>query len=147
MHHVAGVRVLQRVRHLARDPERVADGKRAFPRQPVPQGLPLDVRHGVVDQVVDLVRIVEGQDMRVMEARGDLDLAQESRGSHVRGQFGAEHLQGDRAIVLEVVGEIDHGHPALAQLPLEPIAGGECITEAPEQVSHDRAFSLPRASG
>ena len=46
------------------------------------------------------------------------------------GELGAEDLDGDLAVVLEVVREVDRGHAALAELALEPIAVGQCRREA-----------------
>jgi hypothetical protein len=43
-------------------------------------------------------------------------------GAEHGGQLGAEHLEGDVAVVLEVVGEGDRGHPARAELPLDRVA-------------------------
>ena len=61
----------------------------------------------------------------MVEAGGDLNLAQKPGGADLCGQIGAEHLHGDRPLVLEVVGEEDLGHAALTQLPLNPVARGE----------------------
>ena len=40
-------------------------------------------------------------------------------------EFGAEDLDGDLAVVLEVVGEVDGGHAARAELAFEAVAVGE----------------------
>ncbi len=136
--HVAAVRVAQRIGHLACDPERVADRELAFPGEAVPQGLALDVGHDVVDQPIGLVRIVQRQDVRVVETSGDLNLAQESGRSHIGGQLGAEHFHGYRALVLEVVGQEDSRHPALPQFPLDLVAGGKRVADAFEQLHHGR---------
>ena len=72
----------------------------------------------------------------MVQAGGDLDLAQEAGGSDRRGQLGAEHLDGDGALVLEVVGEVDLGHPALPELALERIARLERLSEAIGELRH-----------
>ena len=46
------------------------------------------------------------------EAGGGLDLAQEALGAERGGELGAEDLDGDLAVVLEIFGEIDGGHAA-----------------------------------
>ena len=56
------------VRHLARNLERIADGELALAIEALPQRLPLDVRHDIVDQSVHLVGIVQRQDVRVVQA-------------------------------------------------------------------------------
>ena len=51
-------------------------------------------------------------------------------------QLGMEDLDGDLAAVLEVLGEIDRGHAALAQLALEAIAIGDSGGEARYDIGH-----------
>ncbi len=65
-----------------------------------------------------------------MAQRGDgVDLGEEAVGADGGGELGAEHLDGDIAIVLEVVREIDRGHAALTELALDPVAVGQCRRE------------------
>ena len=47
------------------------------------------------------------------------------------GELGAEHLEGDLPVVLEVVGEVDGRHAALAQLALDAVA----LVERPVQLA------------
>ena len=73
--------------------------------------------------------------MRVLEVGGGLDLGEEALGTDDGGEFGAEDLDGDGAVVLEVVGEVDRGHAALAQLPLDAVAVGEWQRRGGRRVS------------
>ena len=62
------------------------------------------------------------------ELRGELDLAQEAVAAERLGEVGAQHLERDVAVVLEVVREVDRGHAAGAELALDAVAaleGGE----------------------
>ena len=52
--------------------------------------------------------------MRMLEVGRDLDFRQEPLGTHDRSQLRLEDFEGDLALVLEVVGQVDRGHPALA---------------------------------
>ena len=61
----------------------------------------------------------------MMQIGGGRDLAQEALGPEGVGQRGAEHLHGYLALVLEVVREIDRGHPARPELTLDAVAVGE----------------------
>ena len=54
-----------------------------------------------------------------------LDLAGEAVRAERGGELGAEHLDRDLAIVLQVLGEVDGGHAALAELALDPVGGAE----------------------
>ena len=51
----------------------------------------------------------------MLQIRGGLDLAQEALGADYRRELGAQDLDGDIAVVLEVVREVDRGHAAAAE--------------------------------
>ncbi len=65
------------------------------------------------------------QNVGVTELAGDADLAGEPFGAEHGGEFGAQDLDGDLAIVLAVVREVDGGHAALAKFALDPVAVSE----------------------
>src|SRR5213079_1237917 len=54
------------------------------PRQAVAQGFPFDVRHDVIEEAGRGARVVQGQDVGVLQPGGDLDLAQEPLGAERR---------------------------------------------------------------
>ena len=58
----------------------------------------------------------------MLEPRRRPDLAEEALGAKRGAEVGLEDLEGDRAVVLEVMGEIDQRHPAPAELALQPVA-------------------------
>ena len=62
----------------------------------------------------------------MVQVGGGGDLAQEALGAEFHRHGRPEHLDGDHAIVLEVVSEVDRGHPAMPQLPLDAVAVTEC---------------------
>lgn len=68
------------------------------------------------------------------EPRGDPDLAGESFGAEQRAELGAEDLDGHLAVVLQVVGQVDGGHTATAELVLDGVAAGEAGSQ-PIQLS------------
>ena len=59
-----------------------------------------------------------------------LDLALEALGAERGGELGQEDLEGDRAVVAEVVRQVDDGHAAAAELALERVAVGEGVAQA-----------------
>jgi len=61
----------------------------------------------------------------MLQAGGDLDLAQEPIGAERRRQLLMQHLDRDRAVVLHVLGEEYGRHAALAQLALHGVPAGE----------------------
>jgi hypothetical protein len=51
-----------------------------------------------------------------------LNLREEPLGPDDGGELGAEDLDGDFAVVLQVLREVHRGHPALAELALDGVA-------------------------
>ncbi len=100
----------------------------------VPEALAFDERHRVPELARGCPRVVHAQDVGVLESRGELDLSLEPLVPHGGGQLRQHHLERDRAVVLQVVGEVDRGHPAAAQLALDLIAAGQRGPEAFERV-------------
>src|SRR5688500_1364018 len=76
------------------------------------------------------------------------DLVQKPLGAQGPGNLGQEHLDRDRSIVLEVIGEVHHGHAALPQLTLDPVAVAQGVRELLDGHSSSY-FGLPlrRSSG
>jgi hypothetical protein len=60
--------------------------------------------------------------MGMLQVGGGLDFLEEPVDPDHRAELGAEHLDRDLAGMPEVLGQIHHRHPALAQLPLESVA-------------------------
>jgi hypothetical protein len=82
----------------------------------------LNERHDVEQDVADGSGIVEREDVRMMQVRRDLDLAQESLGADTRRELRAEHFRCDLAVMPDVSREIDGRHPSLAELSLDEVA-------------------------
>src|SRR4029077_16832544 len=85
----------------------------------------------------------QGQDVGVLELRGDPDFPEEAVGADERRDFRAEHFEGDLAVVLQVRGEEHHRHSALADLAVEAVAVGETGPELVEDFVHN-AFVTSR---
>ena len=69
----------------------------------------------------------------MLQARGEPDLAQEALRAYCRGDFRPKDLEGDRAVVLEILGEVHPGHPAVAKFALNLVVA----SEGRLQVSHE----------
>ena len=85
---------------------------------------PGHVGHDVVEEAVGFAGVDQAEDVRMLEAGGDLDLGEEAIAADDGTEFGVEDLDGDLAGVLQVFGEVDGGHAALAELALEAVAVG-----------------------
>jgi hypothetical protein len=68
----------------------------------IAERLALDVGHDVEDWPAGFARIVERQDVRVLQVGRRLDLGQEPVGADHGRQLGAQDLEGNLAVVLEV---------------------------------------------
>ena len=86
-------------------PSRAADGELVLPREPIAQALALDVGHHVEHQPRRFPRIVQRENVGVLQIGGGLDLGQESLASQDGGELGLEHLDRDLAVVAHSEGE------------------------------------------
>jgi len=145
-HHVLGLEVAvdhavavgfgERIGDVAEDPHRVADGQLARLGQLVAKGEAVDVGHDVEEQPIGGARVVQRQDVGVLQRGRHLDLAEEALFAERGGELLAQDLHGDLAVVLEVVREIDRGHAPRAELALDAVAVGQGEGEPVERLSH-----------
>ncbi len=117
-------------------PHRIVDTELFLAVEFVPLRLAVDERHDVIEERIGLSRIEEREDVRVLEVGGRLDLLHESLGPEHRREFGPQHFDGDLAVVLQVVGEVDVRHAARTQLFSDGIAVGEGGFETVKEVRH-----------
>ena len=129
------VRVLERVRRLAGDAKRVIQRQLLLPIEPVPETLPLDERHGEPEPAGRLAGIEDGEDVGMLQPRGEPDLALKSLGTERRGKLGVEHLERDRAVVPHVLCEVDRRHAASTELSLDRVAAGQRVAPVPREGS------------
>ena len=140
------VGVLQGAPDLVGDPKRGVDRQLALAGQPLPERLAFGVGHDVIQErrhsfagagvppEDDLAGVIEREDVGMLQRGGDLDLAEEPIAAESHRQLGFENLERDGAMVLEVGGEVDHGHAALAELALDPVTVADSHDELVEEV-------------
>ena len=121
VHHPLPVGVVERAGDHAREMQCFVERQLAVAVELRPQRLALDVRHDVVEEAVGLARVMQRQDVGMIEAGGDLDLAEEAVGAERGGELGVEDLERDGAVVLAVVGQVHGGHAAAAELALDVV--------------------------
>ncbi len=120
--HIVAMGIVQRTGDRLRDLKALVDRELLFPVELLPEGFALDIRHHVIQERIGFPRIVKRQDVRMLQVGGHLDLVQEAFGAEHGGQLGVQHLDGDLAVVLDVVREVDGGHAAGAEFALDAIA-------------------------
>ncbi len=136
VNHPLPVRVVQRRRHAPRDLDRLRDVELPLPVELVPQRVALHVRHHVEQERVGLPRIVQRQDVRVLQVGRHLDLLQKPLGPDHRRQLRPQHLQRHLAVVLHVVRQVHRRHPALAQVGFDPVTVGQRRRELGRDLGH-----------
>ena len=62
----------------------------------------------------------------MLELCRDFYFMEEASWAEACRQFGPEDLQRNHAAVLRVPGEVDSGHPSMAELALEHVTVGQC---------------------
>ena len=83
-----------------------------------------------------------------MLSRAAIRISRRNRsGPSVAAELRVEDLEGDRPVVLEVVGQVHRGHPAAAELALERVAVGEGGREAPRRSTRASERATPAAQG
>ena len=136
VHHTPFVRVGQRARDLASNAHRLFHRQPVVPAEPLPHRVTLDVRHDVVELVVRLPRIVNGENVRMLKACGELDLAQKALCAERVRQLVVQHLDCDETLVPNVVRQVDRCRSTTADLALQDIAPGESLMEERRNVEH-----------
>jgi hypothetical protein len=116
------VRVLQCVGDLAGDLERLGDGKLSLALEARAERLAFDERHDVEQPAVAAPAVEQRQDVRVLEAGGELDLLEKPLGPEDGRELGVQDLEGDLAPVPNVFGKVDGRHAALTQFPVDPVS-------------------------
>jgi len=116
--------------------DRLVNRQLAVAGEPAPDVLAVHERHDVVEESLGLARVVQREDVGVLQPGGDLDLAEEAVRTQRGGQLGAQDLERHFAAVLEILREIHRRHPALSQLALQAIAVGQGVGQSGRNVGH-----------
>ena len=120
------VGVAQAGEHLHRDRDRALGRERALLLDDLLERAPLEVLHRDVRAAVGLAAVVDGDDVRVVEARGGLRLAPEALDElAVLGVALGHDLERDLAAEARVLGQVDRRHAADAQAPEHAVAAVE----------------------
>ena len=99
------VRIRERIGNLARDADGVVDGELLLAVEACAQRLACHERHYIVEEPVGTAGVEEREDVRMLESRGRPDLAEKAIGAECGAEVGMEDLDGDVAVMPEVVGE------------------------------------------
>ena len=113
MHEAVGVRRVERAPDLRDDLRRPLGVEAALGTHERAQVGPVDVAHDDEQHALALARVVDGDDVRVLDRRGGLGLGDEARAEvRLLGERRRDDLQRDDAVEVEVAGAIDDAHAA-----------------------------------
>jgi hypothetical protein len=121
VHDTALVRVFERFGDIAQDADRIPDWQRPVAAQSRPQRLALDEWHRIEGHPRGLAGGENGDDLRVLELRRELNLPFEAVSADPSRQLGREHLHNDAAPERLFDRDEDTRHPAAPKLPLEGV--------------------------
>ncbi len=143
MNNTVTVRVVECARGLLRNTHRLIDRELPFALDADSQRLAGDDGHHIVEKSVGFARVEQREDVRVLELCGGLDLREEPLAAQRSTEVGVKHLDGDVAVVLDVVREEHRRHSAGADLTADVVPSGECCLETLEGRRHffDFCFS------
>jgi hypothetical protein len=123
------VGILECPGRFVRDAERELDRELVLAAQPVAERLALDERHGEPELAGRFAGVVDGEDVGVLQACGEADLALKPLRAERESQLRVQHFERHGPVVPEVLSEIDRSHPAASKLALELVSvaqgGGE----------------------
>ena len=112
VNHSVVVGILERPGGVGGNPKCILHRQLRLAPQAVAETLPFDEGHGEPELPGGFPGVMNSEDMGVLQAGGEPDFTLEAFGAERRRQLGVQHLEGDRAVVPEVVGEVDRGHAA-----------------------------------
>jgi hypothetical protein len=72
---------------------------------------------------------MQWEDVRMLEPGNDVDLVEKAVGPQSMGQLGMEHFDRDGTVVSGILGKVNRGHTAVAQLALERVAAEQGLRE------------------
>jgi len=130
VHEAVVVGVGQRVGHLAEESHRLSGRQLAAPGEPGTQGLALDERHRVVQEVAGLAGGEQRDDVGMGEPGREADLLAEAIGADRVRQLGGQELDDHLAVERGLGGEEDARHPAAAQLALDRMRAAQRVLDA-----------------
>jgi hypothetical protein len=124
VHEPVRVRGIEGLSDGAEQVERPLRVERSVPLEHTSEVRAGDVAHGDVQEVARLARLVDRHDVRVLEARGQLGLAQEALAeARVLGKARREQLERHLASEARILGEVHVAHAAASHESLDPVAG------------------------
>ena len=113
--------VRKRIRDLAQKPHRLRDTNARLTPKTLPQRLSVDEWHRVPEPTVALARVEDRHDVRMLQVRGERDLATESNRA-VDAEVWPERLECNCSTVSQVSRPVHDGHSAASRFTFECVS-------------------------
>jgi hypothetical protein len=136
MDHAVGMRVAQRRRNLATNPDGFLHRELRLAPKSRAERFASHERHDIVKEAIGLTRVEQGENVRVAQLRGDFDLALEPLPAQGLGQVRVKDLDRDGAPMFAVLGLIDGGHAPTPDLPLQLVTVLQRALQTLRKVRH-----------
>jgi hypothetical protein len=141
MDDVLAMRIVERGRDGESVTDCFVDGQLILACEPLTQRLPLDVRHHVVEKSLDLAGIEQRENVGMIEAGDDFDLAEKALWPDGFSQSGVKNLQRDDALVFGILRQADSSHAAPTELAVDGVRGSE---QLPDALDGQNQATIPR---
>src|SRR5215216_4800788 len=119
VNHAVLMGVMESIGDLAGNADSIVERELLLTSHSGSQRLALDIRHGEPEVPTALARLVDAQDVGMLQPGAVPDLPQEPLGPQHQSQMWMHYLEGDRTIVPQVPGQVDRGHSASTELALD----------------------------
>jgi hypothetical protein len=135
MHHALPVCIVDGVGNVVKNPDSLSDGQLTGSLQSRAQRLSFDARHRIIKQIVFRAGKEERDDVRMLQSRGQLDLAAEAADVEPGAELGRQNFDDDIAAERDFADNEDARHPA-AEVVDDFVAIAERTLEARGEITY-----------
>lgn len=104
--------------------------------QPITQRFSTEERHDVIQQTAGFSRVEDCEDVRMKELGARANLAEKSLRAQGSTNLRTQNLDGDSAVVPQIVRGENNCHSACTKLPLNTVPVGEAALEVRKEIGH-----------
>src|SRR5687767_1869477 len=137
MYHALSVCVCERVCYFRRNAHGGLHWQLTLSANAQAERLSAHVRHEIVEQRLDVSRIVKRKDVRMLKARQQADFANETQLAGFRAGIRVQYLERNLALVPRVSREIDRRECALSDFAPDLVASRERRAQSRQVVPFD----------
>jgi hypothetical protein len=130
------VRATERVNHVSEEAHHFTHRQLSLSGQLGAQRLSLDEGHAVVEQTVGLPGGEHGDDVGMVKAGSELDLASKAFNAETCSKVGWQDLEHHAPAEGNLFGDEDPAHAATAELSLDTVDRAQGVLESFQQIRH-----------